>query len=293
MLLYIDWSPSEILCHLGPLPVRWYALAWVVGVLLAYLLAGWIYRREGVDPVRDRKGKLQSTGKFDPLVIYCFIGVLVGARLGHCLFYEPAYYLGSFQGVVEMVLPVEFTADGSLRFAGYAGLASHGGVIGMLLALLLYAHHTKLPAWWVLDVIGVVAGATATCIRLGNLMNSEIIGKVADVPWAFLFHSPSALVNGQLVPRHPAQLYEALAYAIILLITIIIYRRGKPRLGTGFYFGFCLATTFTFRFFIEFLKEVQGGADDGSTLLDMGQMLSIPVVIAGLVCMVRGKITSR
>lgn len=305
MPLYIDWQPSDVLCHIGPLAIRYYALAWIGGIFIAYLLAGRIYCRVGVDPAIDKHGQRIRTGKFDPLVVYCFIGVLIGARLGHCIFYEPAYYLTSLHGIIEMLLPIQFD-PGGVRFTGYAGLASHGGVVGLLLALLAYVHWAKLRAWWVLDVIGVVAPATGCCIRLGNLMNSEIVGKVTDVPWAFIFHSHHALENGQLVPRHPAQLYEAIAYALILAITLTIYLRNNPpatgdtlkggggaatapakhplQLGSGFYFGFCLAAVFTFRFFIELIKEVQGGSDDGSTLLNMGQMLSIPVAIAGIAC---------
>lgn len=301
--LYIDWQPDEVLFRVGSLAVRWYALGWVGGVFIAYLLARWIYRREGVDPAPTRQGHLEYTGKFEPLVIYCFVGMLIGARLGHCLFYEPGYYLTSLKGVIEMILPISFAPDSwAVTFRGYAGLASHGGVVGLICALLLYVRHMRLPLWWVLDVIGVVAAAPSCCIRLGNLMNSEIVGRPTEVPWAFVFHLSADLhTYGHYIPRHPAQLYEAIAYLVILLATLLIYVRTNPtssptssptpsrstRLGTGFYFGLCLAAIFTFRFFIEFLKEVQGGADDGSTLLDMGQMLSLPFVALGLWCMLR------
>ena len=146
-------------------------------------------------------------------------------------------------------------------------------------------------------MIGIAAPFAASFIRFGNLMNSEIIGKVTDVPWAFIFHTQDALQNGQLVPRHPAQLYEALAYIAIFIVGWCIFKKKASHgttteisrfdVGSGFYFGFCIFCIFLFRFFVEFLKEVQGGVDDGSTTFDVGQMLSIPFVLAGLWCMLR------
>jgi len=316
--LAIDWQPSVDAFSLGPFTVRWYALCWIVGILLAYFVVKFVYARQGIDPVVGKKGEEVSTGKFDPLLVYCFIGVLLGARLGHCIFYDPQIYLTSWKGVVEMFLPIMFLPDGGWKFTGYAGLASHGGTIGLFLALLLYIRNRKVGAWTVLDSIGLAAPLTSCFIRLGNLMNSEIIGKPTDAPWAFIFHTRDALVDGQLGGRHPAQLYEALAYLLIFFVGWAIYlrrsrqsakalpakavtdgkgyavsSRGDGLVGTGFYFGFCLATIFLFRFFVEFLKEVQGGADDGTTALDMGQMLSLPFVVVGAVCMVRGLLKKR
>ena len=299
-LLFIDWNPSIEVFKIGSFSVRWYALCWILGLLGAYLVMRKLYRMEGIDPAPNAKGKLESTGKFDPLIFYCFFGVVLGARLGHCLFYEPDYYLSSGKHIIEMFLPIKFAPDSwSCTMTGYSGLASHGGTIGLFLALLLYIRHTKLRAWVVLDLMGLVASLTSFFIRMGNLMNSEIIGTQTDMPWGFIFHTRESMVNGQLVARHPAQLYEAIAYLAIFLIGWHIYKKqnkslstkegneGESLVGTGFYFGFCLTTIFLFRFFIEFLKEVQGGADDGSTALDMGQMLSIPFVLAGLYCMIR------
>ena len=267
--------------------MRWYALWWVLGIMFGYFFVRWMYRREGIDPVPDKRGKMQSTGKFDPLLFYCFFGIIIGARLGHCIFYEPDYYLTSAQGWTEMFLPIKFdTFPSDWHFTGYAGLASHGGTIGLFLAIVFYLRQTKLHPMQVLDIFGVTAAMPAACIRLGNLMNSEIIGSQTDVPWAFLFHTQEAMVNGVVVPRHPSQLYEALAYIVIFLLILWIYKKWG-HVGSGFYFGCCLAAIFTFRFFVEFLKEVQGGVDDGTTILDMGQMLSIPFVLIGIYFMVR------
>ena len=279
LLLYILWNPSLEAFSIGPLTFRWYSLCWLVGLLLAYLVVRRLYKEQKI------KDEL-----FDPLFVYCFLGILVGARLGHCIFYQPDYFLTSFKGFVEMFLPIHIMQDGSWKMTGYAGLASHGGTAGLMLALWLYTKHTKLSLWTVLDNIAIATGTTACFIRLGNLMNSEIIGKVTDVPWAFVFEKVDAL------PRHPGQLYEAIAYALLFVIMWIIYKNSqkqtansrKPQVGTGWYFGFCLAYIFTFRFFIEYTKEIQE-AFEASLPLDMGQILSIPFIIIGVVCMIRAK----
>ena len=279
LLGYIVWNPSLEAFSIGPLTFRWYSLCWLVGLLLAYLVVRRLYKEQKI------KDEL-----FDPLFVYCFLGILVGARLGHCIFYQPDYFLTSFKGFVEMFLPIHIMQDGSWKMTGYAGLASHGGTAGLMLALWLYTKRTKLSLWTVLDNIAIATGTTACFIRLGNLMNSEIIGKTTDVPWAFVFEKVDAL------PRHPGQLYEAIAYALLFVIMWIIYKNSqkqtansrKPQVGTGWYFGFCLAYIFTFRFFIEYTKEIQE-AFEASLPLDMGQILSIPFIIIGVVCMIRAK----
>ncbi len=287
-LLFIDWNPPAEAFRLLGLPVRWYGLCWVAGLLLAYLAMRRLYAEQGIDPAPGRDGKPRPTGKFDPLFIYCFVGVIAGARLGHCLFYDPAVFLTSGKGVAEMLLPVKFGAGWSdWHFTGYTGLASHGGAIGLFLALLLYIRRSKVPVFTVLDDIALVAPLTACFIRLGNLMNSEIIGRATDAPWAFVFHTKEAMVDGCLAARHPAQLYEAAAYLLVFLAQWAVYKSRRRAVGSGFYFGLCLTSVFAFRFLVEFLKEAQGGTDDGSTLLNVGQMLSVPFVLAGLWCMLR------
>ena len=272
--LFIHWNPDLVFFHLGPLAVRWYGLCWLVGFAVAYLLVRRLYREEKI------KDEL-----FDPLFIYCFMGILIGARLGHCIFYEPDYFLTSVRGIIEMFLPIRFMAEGGVKFVGYEGLASHGGTLGLMIALWLYVKKTKLSLWRVLDNIAIATGSMACFIRLGNLMNSEIIGKVTDVPWAFIFERVDQM------PRHPSQLYEAIAYAILFGILWYLHKRMPEKIGTGWYFGFCLAYIFTFRFFIEYTKEVQE-AFEASLPLDMGQILSIPFVILGVWCMVRARQSS-
>ena len=287
-LLYIHWNPDLVFFHFGPLAVRWYGLCWLVGFAVAYLLVRRLYREQKI------KDEL-----FDPLFIYCFMGILIGARLGHCIFYEPDYFLTSVRGIIEMFLPIRFVdgninyagnwlfqlTGGAAAFVGYEGLASHGGTLGLMIALWLYVKKTKLNIWTVLDNIAIATGSMACFIRLGNLMNSEIIGKVTDVPWAFIFERVDQM------PRHPGQLYEAIAYAILFGILWYLHKRMPEKIGTGWYFGFCLAYIFTFRFFIEYTKEVQE-AFEASLPLDMGQILSIPFVILGVWCMVRARQSS-
>ena len=264
LLLSINWNPNPELFNLFGLSIRYYGLLWAVGIFLAYVIVHYQYRDKKIDEK-----------KFDPLFFYCFFGILIGARLGHCLFYDPGQYLTSGKGFVEMLLPIKFLPAGGWKFTGYEGLASHGGTLGLIIALWLYCRKTKLHYMDVLDMIAVATPITACCIRLANLMNSEIIGKPTDMPWAFIFE------REDMLPRHPAQLYEAIAYFIFFLGMVWLYKRGQKKQETkletdfsttkrkstavqaeaslpyhrGFFFGLCLTEIFVFRFFIEFLKE--------------------------------------
>ena len=282
---YIVWRPNLEAFHLGPITVRWYGLMWLIGLVLACFIVRHLFYEQGIaERTIKKNGKKEVENIFDPLIYYCFFGILIGARLGHCLFYQPDYFLTSGKHLVEMFLPIHFMADGGWKYTGYEGLASHGGTLGLIIALILYVRWSKLKVWTVLDNIAIATGTTACFIRLGNLMNSEIIGKVTDVPWAFIFE------RVDMFPRHPGQLYEAIAYAILFFIMWAIYKRskktGKPQVGTGWYFGFCLTYIFTFRFFIEYTKDVQEAFEEGM-MFNMGQLLSIPFIIIGIWCMIR------
>ena len=274
-LSYILWNQDDTALRIGSFAMHWYSLCWLIGLVLAYLIVRRLYKEQKI------KDEL-----FDPLFLYCFIGILVGARLGHCLFYQPDVYLSSWQHFVEMILPIEFNGNGDWHFTGYRGLASHGGTFGLMLALWLYVKKTKLNIWRVLDNIAIATPATAFFIRIGNLMNSEIIGKPTDVPWAFIFEQVDML------PRHPGQLYEALAYAVLMFIGWTIYRRRPQRVGTGYFFGLCLTYIFTARFLIEFTKEIQEPFE-AALLINMGQILSLPFIAIGIACMVGGKWMKR
>ena len=267
-LLFVHWNPDAIALDLGFFAIRWYSLCWCIGLASVYILMHRIYREQKL-----------SDEKFEPLFMYCFIGILAGARLGHCLFYEPGYFLSH---PIEMFLPIHHTADGGWKFTGYEGLASHGGTIGMMIALCIYSRRQKINIMHVLDNIGIVTPICACCIRLGNLMNSEIIGRPTDVPWGFIFERVDAL------PRHPGQLYEAICYACFFFVGWILYRKFPKKVGTGFFFGLCLVLIFTSRILIEYTKENQVDFESGM-FLNMGQLLSIPFVLLGLYCMCGGK----
>ena len=268
-LLVINWNPDPELFRILGFPIRYYGLLWVAGLVLAYFVVRYQYRDKKI-----------PEALFDPLFLYCFLGVLIGARLGHCLFYEPEYYLQNWNTFIEMILPIRKIENVGWKLVGYSGLASHGGVLGMLIGFWFYCRKTKLKYIDVLDMIAVAAPLTSFFIRMANLMNSEIIGKATDVPWAFVFHRIDE------VPRHPAQLYEALAYLLLFFVMVILYKKFSKKLKQGFFFGLCLAYIFTFRFFIEFLKENQVDFEAGMTL-NMGQWLSVPLIIIGFYFMLR------
>ncbi len=263
---HIIWDPAAGPFSLFGFEVRYYSLCWVVALMTGYYLMQYLYKKQNV------KKEL-----FEPLFMYCFVGILLGARLGHCLFYEPEYYLNN---IGEMFLPIRSTANG-WQFTGYQGLASHGGTIGLMIALFLYHCKTKLSIKWVLDNIAIVTPVVAAFIRVGNFMNSEILGRATDSPLGIVF----AQVDN--IPRHPAQLYEAVAYIIIFIVGWWVYKKFPKLVGTGYFFGYCLFTIFTFRFFVEFLKEVQVDFEQNMTL-DMGQWLSIPFIVLGAISIVHG-----
>ncbi len=266
--LHILWDPSPVLFSLGPVDVRWYSLCWIVGIVAVYHLVHHIYREQKI-----------AEEKFEPMLIYCFLGILIGARLGHCLFYEPEYYLAN---PMQMILPMRPAADGSWHFTGYEGLASHGGGVGLILALLLYCYKTKMKTMFVLDTVAIVTPLCGAAIRLGNLMNSEILGKPApDVPWAFIFP------REDMLPRHPAQLYEALCYVAIFVLLWALYKRNFRPLGSGVYLGACIFLIYICRILIEFAKENQVDFEQGMAL-NMGQLLSLPYILCGVYFIYKG-----
>lgn len=264
----IEWNPSTDILAIGDLHLRYYSVWWLAGLAAAYFVLQKLYKQQGL-----------TNKDFDRLIVYGFIGILVGARLGHCLFYEPGYFLSH---PLEIILPIGLDATGSYRFTGYAGLASHGGTLGLMAALWLYARKTGIDLWQTLDNIAIATPITACCIRLGNFWNSEIIGRATDGSWGVVF---SQIDN---IPRHPAQLYEAMAYILIFIGGVLLYKFRQPRLHRGFFFGYCLTTIFAFRFFIELIKENQEQFEN-AMLLNMGQLLSVPFIILGLFCMLYKK----
>jgi phosphatidylglycerol:prolipoprotein diacylglycerol transferase len=251
LLAFIEWSVSPEIFHLGPVSVRYYGFLFAMAFVAGYFIMTWVFKKEG-RPQPD----------LEQLSVYMIFGTVIGARLGHCLFYNPVYYLSN---PVEIIKVWE------------GGLASHGAALGILIAIYLFSKKKKnYSMLWVLDRVVIVVALAGTFIRLGNLFNSEIIGIPTDVSWAFIFTAVDDL------PRHPAQLYESIAYFIFFLILLFVYYKGFEKNRKGLLFGLFLVLVFTFRFFVEFLKENQSGFEAGMAL-DMGQLLSIPFIIAGFI----------
>ena len=223
---------------------------------------------------------IEQALEFNPAVV-CIADEKYYPRLRDALSDLPIKVMAGEQAIAEMVTMPDIDVVVA-AMVGYAGLASHGGTIGIFIAILMYCKKYKVKLLEVVDMICVATPFTAGCIRIGNLMNSEIVGKATGTDWGFIF---AAL--GEDFPRHPAQLYEAIAYFTIFIISILIYKKHKDMVGSGFYFGFCLATIFTFRFFVEFCKEVQVDFEEGMAL-DMGQILSIPFMLIGAYFIYRG-----
>ena len=266
ILNFIHWNIDPEIVNIFGISIRYYGLLFVSGLLLCLYFLGIIYKRENIPLEHPEK-----------LTIYCMIGIIAGARLGHCLFYEPSYYLSH---PLEMILPISFPPGGGVKFTGYQGLASHGGALGVLIALYLYSRKTEHSMIDALDLVALVSGLTGF-IRLGNFINSEIIGMPTTKPWGVIFERVDN------IPRHPAQLYEAISYFIIFAIMMILYKTMRDRLKNGFFFGLVLVLIFTARFVIEFVKEDQVGFENGMTF-NMGQLLSLPYIAGGIGFMIYG-----
>ena len=265
---HIVWDIDPFLFSVGSFAVRYYSLCWLAAFVSCYMVMRSIFRREGL-----------SAENLDSLLVYVFLGTFIGARLGHCLFYETEFYLSH---PLRIVLPFHELADGSWEF-GYRGLASHGAAVGIVVSLLLYARRYRFPTGDLLDKLGVVAPLGGAFIRLGNFFNSEIVGAPSDGPWAMVFSSVDPL------PRHPAQLYEALGYFAAFAVVYAAYRMRRGKVAAGYFFGLSILLIFGLRFAVEFVKEVQVPFEVSlreSLGVDMGQLLSIPFIIAGVAIMV-------
>ncbi len=267
ILNYIHWNPDPEIVNIFGISIRYYGLLFVSGLIIAIYMLGWVFKKENI-----------PSENLEKLTIYGMIGIIAGARLGHCLFYEPSYYLSH---PLEMILPVTFPPDGGIKFTGYQGLASHGGVLGLLIGLYFYSRKSRHSMIDTLDLIAVVVGVSLGFIRLANFMNSEIIGMPTSQPWGVIFKRVDN------IPRHPAQLYEALSYFIILGFMIILYLKMRDRLRNGILFGLATVLFFIARFVIEFLKEDQVGFEDGMTF-NMGQLLSLPYILVRIGFMIYG-----
>lgn len=264
--LYVNWDINSEIVNIYGFPLKYYGLLFATGLVLSMFILQGIFKKEHLD--KDAH---------ESLFIYGIVGIFVGARLGHCFFYDFDYFS---QHILEIFLPIQKNSAGNYHFIGYAGLASHGGTVGLIFALYLYSKKFKIKYLTILDLIAIVAPLGATFIRLANLMNSEMIGNPTTMPWAFVFKQIDD------IPRHPTQLYEAITYFIIFILVFSIYKSNKFRLGNGFYFGLSVTLIFIMRILIEFLKINQSDFEEGMAL-NMGQLLSIPFIVIGLYFIIR------
>lgn len=250
-LNYIVWDVDPTLFTIPFInhPIRWYGLLFSLAFLTGQQIMYFIYRKEE-----------RPVGEVDTLTIYIVIATILGARLGHVLFYNPTYY---FQNPGKIIMMWE------------GGLASHGGVVGVLIATYLFARKMKVSYLWVLDRISIVAALAFSMIRVGNLMNSEMIGIPTNMPWGFVFTSTDNL------PRHPAQLYEAIHYFIVFIVLFSAWYKLKDRMQNGVLFGWSLIILFSLRFVDEFFKINQAQFEEG-LMMNMGQALSLPFIAFGI-----------
>lgn len=253
-LQIIPWNVDPEIFRIGNFAVRWYGLLFASGFVIGYYILRKVFKNEGL-----------GDATLDRLTVYVAVGTVIGARLGHCLFYEPDYYLAN---------PVEILK------VWHGGLASHGAAIGILLALWLFVRKEKKPFIWAIDRVVIVVALAGALIRLGNLMNSEIYGVETTLPWGFVF-----LRNHENAPKHPTQIYESLAYLLTFVILLRIYWKNLGKQKPGLLFGLFLILVFGFRFLVEYVKEDQVAFEAGMKL-NMGQLLSIPFIIAGIALLV-------
>ena len=272
MLAAINWDVNPVIFHLGSFGVRWYSLLFALGFLVGYKIVERMFNQEKID-----------LNLLDSLLVYLIVATVIGARVGHCVFYDWAYFS---QNPLEIFLPVKFNPE--FRFTGFQGLASHGGALGILVALTIWSKKiSKHSLLWILDRVTVPVALVAAMIRTGNLFNSEIYGNETTLPWGFVF-----LQNGETFAKHPTQLYEAFCYLVTFGIMMYYYRRTNAKDKTGFLTGIFFIGIFLSRFFIEFIKESQEAFEE-SMALNMGQLLSIPFVLAGIYLLFRGKMKVR
>ena len=249
LIATITWSVSPEIFSFGFIHIRWYGLLFALSFIIGFKIMEWIYKKEN-----------KNLDDLNDLIWYMILGTVIGARLGHCLFYNPEYYLSH---------PVEILK------VWKGGLASHGAAIGILTAIWFYVKKKKSETYlWVMDRVVITVALAAFFIRLGNLFNSEIIGHPTNVAWAFIFTSVDN------IPRHPTQLYESLFYLLSFFIIFFQYKKHEGKFKDGYLFGIFLILIFGFRIFVEFFKEDQTYFEAGM-ILNMGQLLSIPLVIAG------------
>lgn len=247
------WNADPVLLAFAGLKIHWYGALFAAAIISGLQIMKWVYVNE--------KQPIES---LDTLLTYAVFGIIIGARLGHCFFYEPGYYFSN---------PIKILAIWE------GGLASHGGGLGLLTAIYFYVKKYKINYLWLVDRLAIATALFGIFVRGANFVNSEILGIASNAPWAIVF---TRIDN---IPRHPAQLYEAIAYLFVFLILMSYYKKDRAQTPPGSILGIFLILTFTARFFIEFYKEKQA-AYSADMLISTGQMLSIPFLLAGIALLI-------
>ena len=281
MIFYkIDWAPNEVFFKLGPIAIHWYSLMFIVAFTLGYYIIKRIYQNEN-KPVE----------LVEPLFIYVIFGTLIGARLGEVFFYNWDYFQNN---LIEIFLPIKKDPNESLlfgtisgfKFVGFRGLASHGATIGIISAMFLYKYKFKFDSvLWIFDRIVIPISIGGMFVRIGNFFNSEIVGDYTGNNFGIIFAN-----RGEIYPRHPAQLYEAMGYLILFIVLRHLYWKTDYKKKKGFIFGLFLICLFSIRVLVEFVKESQGGnLEDYLGILSTGQWLSVPFIILGIILVFKSK----
>jgi len=268
------WDPVKGI-KLGPVMLHFYSLMFILAFGLGYFIMAKIFKIDGVDEKY-----------LEPFFTYTLIGTILGARLGHVIFYQPELFKEDF---LSVFLPI--STKGGLHFTGFSGLASHGAAIAVIATTLYYSFRIiKKNPLWVYDRIGIVVASGGAFVRMGNFFNSEIIGKQVDPtsPFALLFPQQSS-EYGVTIPRYPTQLFEAFGYVCLFILLWFLYRKTDKKYQQGWLFGLFFIILWAIRFFVEFLKEPQGDEFISFAGLNTGQILSIPFMIAGAVIMIISK----
>jgi len=277
--LKIDWSPNEIFLNLGPLAIHWYSVMFIIAFSLGYYIIKKIYLNEN-----------KSIELIEPLFIYIVMGTLIGARLGEVLFYNWDYFQNN---LIEIFLPIKKDISSSLlfgiidgwKFVGYRGLASHGATIGIIISMFIYKSKFKYDSvLWIFDRIVIPIAIGGMFVRIGNFFNSEIVGNYTESNFGVVF-----LNRGEIFPRHPAQLYEAMGYLLLFVLLWQLYWKTNFKNNKGFLFGLFLICLFSIRVLVEYVKVSQGGFEDYLGFLSTGQWLSIPFILIGIFFMLRSK----
>jgi len=275
MFFKIDWAPNEILFEVFSLTIYWYSVMFIIAFSLGYYIVQKIY-------INDNK----SVTLVEPLFIYVVFGTLIGARLGEVFFYNWDYFQNN---LIEIFLPIKKDINSSFlfgiidgwKFVGYRGLASHGATIGIITAMFIYKYKFKYNSvLWIFDRIVIPISIGGMFVRIGNFFNSEIVGNYTNSNFGVVFQN-----NGEIFPRHPAQLYEAFCYLLLFILLWNIYWKTDLKKYKGFIFGLFLTCLFSIRMLVENVKESQGGLEDTLGILSTGQWLSIPFIIIGIVLM--------